>query len=233
MRELVLKLRVRVNDFLGRAVARVREVFGGKVTYASIAFEGVDWTPFDFVSVDCYRMSEIANQFRAGIRVLVAQEKPVAITEFGCITFHGAADKGAHGELIVEWGGAKAVRLNGDYTRDENKQATEIRELLEIFNAEAVDSVFLNTIARYDLPHRSNPQSNVGAASTFGLSTGRNTRWRRTSSVSAPEVLGGSALWRFANSRWASKRLSDFPARNRCVGSMNAFSKSWPLRVNP
>src|SRR5438445_11225319 len=34
VRELVLKLRVRVNDFLGRAVARVREVFGGKATDA-------------------------------------------------------------------------------------------------------------------------------------------------------------------------------------------------------
>jgi hypothetical protein len=179
VRELVLKLRVRMNEFLGRAVARVREVFGGKVTYASIAFEGVDWTPFDFVSLDCYRMSEIANQFRAGIRALVAQGKPVAITEFGCVTYHGAADKGAQAELIVEWDGAKAVRLNGDYTRDENEQATEIRDLLEIFNVEGVDSVFLNTFARYDLPLRTKPREDMDMAS-FGIVAVLEDRLGRT-----------------------------------------------------
>ena len=41
-----------MNDFLAQAVTVVRERFGGKVTYAAVPFEGVDWTPFDIVSVD-------------------------------------------------------------------------------------------------------------------------------------------------------------------------------------
>jgi hypothetical protein len=38
--------------------------------------------------------------------------------------------------------------------RDEDEQATYLRELLDIFTAEGVDTVFVNTVARYDLPHR-------------------------------------------------------------------------------
>ena len=64
LREAISALPARINDFLGKAAALVRERFGGRITYASIPFEGVDWTPFDFVSVDAYRSSEIADRYR-------------------------------------------------------------------------------------------------------------------------------------------------------------------------
>jgi hypothetical protein len=63
-RELLAEVPARINDFLGKAVALVRERFGGKVSYASVPFEGVDWTPFDVVSVDAYRTIEIADRYR-------------------------------------------------------------------------------------------------------------------------------------------------------------------------
>src|SRR3954462_13028362 len=44
---LIGDLPARVNEFLGRAVTVVRERFNGKITYASMPFERVDWTPFD------------------------------------------------------------------------------------------------------------------------------------------------------------------------------------------
>ena len=49
LRELIGAIPARINDFLGRAVPAVRERFAGKVAYAAIPFERVDWTPFDFV----------------------------------------------------------------------------------------------------------------------------------------------------------------------------------------
>src|SRR5439155_23882442 len=145
----------------------VHERFGGKISYASLPFEGVDWTPFGFLSTDAgYRSIEIADRYRAGIRALVAQGKPVAITEFGCTTHHGAADKGSRGDTIVEWNDdGRPLRLNGDYIRAEDEQATYLRELLDIFNAEGIDSAFVNTFARYDLPHRSNPREDFDMAS--------------------------------------------------------------------
>lgn len=67
----------RVNDFLGTAVATVRELFGGQITYAAVPFEHVDWTPFDIVSLDLYRSAEIAEhdkETRMPVRLTVEYE---------------------------------------------------------------------------------------------------------------------------------------------------------------
>lgn len=166
MRELLAGLPARINDFLAGAVTVVRERFGGKVTYASIPFEGVDWTPFDIVSVDLHRSKEIAHVFQQGVRTLVAQGKPVAITEFGCTTHRGAADHGARGGgEMIEFDGTTPVRLNGDYIRDEQEQATYLRELLDVFTAEGVDAAFACTFVCYGWPHRSDPREDLDMAS--------------------------------------------------------------------
>jgi hypothetical protein len=163
LRELIPQIPARVNDFLGKAVAAVRERFGGRITYASMPFEGVDWRPFDIISVDNYRSVEVADRYREGIRALVAQgtqgkpvAKPVAITEFGSATYKGAADKGARGGEIIEWDKDAVIplRLDGAYIRDEDEQARYLRELLKIFTEEGVDSAFVFTFAQYQLPHR-------------------------------------------------------------------------------
>src|SRR6185437_6505924 len=53
LRELLPQVPPRLNDFLRSAAAHARQQFGGKISYASIpSFERVDWTPFDFISVD-------------------------------------------------------------------------------------------------------------------------------------------------------------------------------------
>lgn len=167
LREHLAQVPGRVNEFLGKAAALVRARFGGKLTYASLPFEGVDWAPFDFTASDAgYRSIEIADTYRDGIRALVAQGKPVAITEFGCTTHRGSADKGSRGDRIVEWGeDGRPIRLDGEYFRDEHEQATYLRELLDVFTAEGVDSAFVNTFARYDLPHRADPGHDYDMAS--------------------------------------------------------------------
>jgi len=40
-----------LNDFLEKANAAVRSVFHGKVTYASLLWEAVNWGLFDFVGL--------------------------------------------------------------------------------------------------------------------------------------------------------------------------------------
>ena len=165
-RELLARLPAHINDFLTRAVVAVRERFGGKVTYASIPFEGVDWTPFDIVSVDAHRSKEVAHIYQQGIRALVAQGKPVAITEFGCATHRGAGDRGGRGgDEMIEFDGTTPVRLNGAYIRDEQEQATHLCELLDIFTAEGVDAAFACTFVCYGWPHRSDPREDLDMAS--------------------------------------------------------------------
>jgi hypothetical protein len=170
LRPLIGEVPERVNDFLGQAVAVARERFGGKVTYAAMPFEGVDWTRFDIISLDLYRSAEVADRFASGIRSLVAQGKPVAITEFGCTTYRGAADKGARGGEIVEWDKetVRPLRLKGKYIRDEAEQATYVHELLEIFTEAGVDSVFVFTFVLYQLPHRQGPHEDLDVAS-YGI----------------------------------------------------------------
>jgi hypothetical protein len=164
--QLLAAVPARVNDLLAKAVTVVRKRFGGKVSYASLPFERVDWTPFDIVSTDAgYRSTETADRYADNLRALGAHGKPVAITEFGCCTYTGAANQAGHD--IIEWDTATAspAGLDGDYTRDEDEQATYLRGLLDILTAEDVDSAFVYTFARYDLPHRSDPDADLDLAS--------------------------------------------------------------------
>ena len=70
--ELISEVGARVNAFLAKAAALVHERFGGKITYAAVQLERVDWTLFDVVSVDLYRSIEVADRFPEGVRALVA-----------------------------------------------------------------------------------------------------------------------------------------------------------------
>jgi hypothetical protein len=172
LRELVPAVSARVDEFLAEAAALVRQRFGGQVTYAAIQLERVDWSRFDFVSMDLYRSIEVADQFRDGVRALVALGKPVAITEFGAATYRGAGDRGARGLEVVEHDkdtGAP-VRLNGEYVRDEQGQASYLRELLGVFEAEGVDSAFVFTFALHDYRHRpdGDPRQDLDLAS-YGI----------------------------------------------------------------
>lgn len=164
-RELLTGLSEQVNEFLGRAVAVVRARFGGRVTYASVPLERVDWALFDIVAVDAHRSKEVADIYQEGIRSLVAAGKPVAITEFGVTPYRGAADLGARCGEIVEYDGDVPVRLNGAYVRDEEEQARYFRELLAVFEAEGVDAAFACTFVCYGLVHRADPREDLDMAS--------------------------------------------------------------------
>jgi hypothetical protein len=174
VRPLIVQVRAGVNDFLRRATQVVRARFGGKVSYASLPFEGVDWTPFDIIATDAgYRTAATAATYRDLMRAFVAQGrsqgKPVAVTEFGCATYRGAADSGKDAHALVIYGDdGRPSHLNGEYVRDEAEQATYLRELLEVFESEGVDAAFVYTFARYDLPHRSDPREDFDVAS-FGV----------------------------------------------------------------
>jgi hypothetical protein len=155
-RERLAKLSARVNDFLRSAVAVVRERFRGRITYAAIPVEQVDWTLFDIVSVELIRSAEVAGQFREGVRSLVAGGKPVAITGFGTGAYRGAGDRGGRFMEILEYDKdtGTPVRLDGKYVRDEAGQAAYLAELLETFDAEGVDSAFVFLFALDSFPHR-------------------------------------------------------------------------------
>ncbi|MCK1798664.1 hypothetical protein MTQ01_22085 [Streptomyces sp. XM4193] len=154
--EAMRELGVRINAFLSDAAAAVRERFRGRLTYASIQFEQVDWTPFDIVTFELLRSAEVADRFRDAVRTLARGPKPLAVTGFGTAAYRGAGDRGGRVLEVVEHDPRTRapLRLNGVYERDEAGQAAYLSELLEIFESEGVDSAFVFLFALADYPHR-------------------------------------------------------------------------------
>jgi len=192
LREHLGTVSARVNDVLTQAVTLIRDRFGGPVTYASVPLERIDWTPFDIVSVDLYRSAAIADRFADGVRQLVAQDKPVAITEFGSATFAGAPERGAEGLTIVEYDQhGVPVRLTGEHARDEPGQAGYVRELLAIFDDGGVDAAFVFTFALYDHVHRADPRADLDRASYGVVKVREDQTWEPKAAFTAvAEVYG-------------------------------------------
>ncbi|MEV1328467.1 hypothetical protein AB0J20_02685 [Micromonospora costi] len=167
--ERIADVRARLDRFLRTAVPAIRDRFHGRITYAAIPFEGVDWDLFDVVTLELIRSSEVADRFRDGVRELVAQPRPVAVTGFGTATWRGAGDVAPRSMEILEYDEVTGlpVRLDGPYERDEAGQAAYLGELLDIFDSEGVDSAFVHLFALHNLPHRpdGDPRDDLDLAS--------------------------------------------------------------------
>jgi len=154
-----------VNAFLSSASERVRRVFRGSVTYASIPLETVDWSLFDFVSVDLYGGSQVSTDgFTAMLRRCFGHGRPVAITEFGCCTYRGAAAAGGRGFAIIDHQ-KRPPQLDGEYVRDESEQAGELKRLLRIFDDAGVYGTFVMTFVAPLNPYSVDPTFDLDMAS--------------------------------------------------------------------
>ena len=75
--------------------------------------------------------------------------------------------------------------------------------MLDVFEAEGVDSAFVNTFARYDLPHHRDPRADFEMAS-FGV-------------VKVLDGQSGSGVRRYPDMRWEPKAafnaLADYYGR--------------------
>ncbi|MGC4056209.1 MAG: hypothetical protein QM757_45975 [Paludibaculum sp.] len=153
-----------LNRFLVQAADEVRRHFHGPVTYCAGSWEEVDWTPFDFVSVDCYRDASNEKRFRQNLRQYFQHGKPVVMTEFGCCTYQGAEKKGGYGWAIVDWS-VDPPRLKDEYHRDEQTQAQYLMEMLRLFDEEGVHGGFAFTFVMPKCPHASDPRFDLDMAS--------------------------------------------------------------------
>jgi hypothetical protein len=162
-------LPAKINAFLDQAAAAVRAEFGGRIGYASLPFEGIDWALFDVVATDAaYPDARTAGRLADGLRALTAHGKPAAVTEFGCPAYRGAGDSG-QGDSVIAWDDrARPLRFTTRVVRDEQEQARYLREILGVFDRSAIDAAFVNTFSRYDLPHDDADDRDFDKAS-FGI----------------------------------------------------------------
>ncbi|MFG1862556.1 hypothetical protein [Microbispora bryophytorum] len=154
----------RLNPFLAETAEAARKRFGGRVTYASGDWEGVDWGPFDIVAVDAYRDERNTASYREELRSRFRFGKPVAVTEFGTCAYTGAGARGGMAWAIVDHT-ANPPRLDGDYRRDEGEQVRYLRELLGVFQEEGVDTAFWFTFAGYNTTYDPDPRRDLDMSS--------------------------------------------------------------------
>ena len=195
----------RASDTLGTVAARARKVFGGPITYASGTWEEIDWEPFDVVSVDAYRDAQNAPRFADLVRSYRRFGKPVAVAEFGCCTYRGAADRGGAGWLVVD---ERQQTITADLVRDETEPERYFQDLLDLFDREGVDAAFWFTFAGYELPHRpADPRRDLDLAS-YGLvsvlESGHGTRY--PDMTWEPKRLFGTLATRYAARAAAAPR---------------------------
>ena len=182
----------RWRDSQRAIVAAARGVFGGRVTYAAGMWEEVDWSLFDIVSVDAYRDATNAATYAETVRGWQTHGKPVAVTEFGCATYRGAADRGGTGWAVVDRG-VDPPRLDGEYLRDEQEQVRYLHQVLPVLEAEGVDTAFWFSFAGFELPHRPHDPAHDLDVSSYGLVA----------------VLDGASGARYPETTWEPKAAFD------------------------
>jgi hypothetical protein len=135
-----------LNKALREFVAAVRAEFHGRVTYAAMALEDVDWSLFDIVGIDYYRHGETGEKYVAGLDRFRVDNKPLVVMEVGSCTYEGAAARGAGGFVVLE---GKNPDGSGKFaggvvpTRSEKEQADYVGEVLELLDTAGVDGTFI------------------------------------------------------------------------------------------
>ena len=165
-----------LGAYLSRLGEAARGSFRGPLTYFSLPFESVDWRPFEFFGVDHYRDAQNRGYYGRMIERYKASGKPVVIGEFGCCTFRGADLLGANGFMIT-FGMMESLlgpnqrfpkaflemahlppRADGHYVRDEELQARELVDQLEVLDAAGVEGAFVQTFVVPNSPYRPDPR---------------------------------------------------------------------------
>jgi hypothetical protein len=174
-----------LNDFLTKANKVVRSIYRGRVTYASLIWEQVDWENFDFIGVDHYRTAKMEDKYVQMLEPFFKNGKPVAVTEFGYATTHGGI--GEKGLLLSSAGLEEGLidlksqffhyklpligrfvrpRLNGEHVRDEAWQAQKLVETLGILDKAGADGAFVSGFISQITPYSDEPRYDLDMASS-------------------------------------------------------------------
>jgi len=166
-----------LRAYLQKTVASVKQVFHGKITYASLLWESVDWNLFDFVGVDHYRVERIKDQYAEMLKPAFEYGKPVVVTEFGVRTYKGAEINGAGlGGIIVDSksqyfhslpviGRFIRPKLIGNHLRDEGLQARELLDQLCVLDKAGVYGAFVSGFVSQIDPYDEKPRYDLDLAS--------------------------------------------------------------------
>lgn len=161
------------DQFIKDAVTLVKNEFSGKVTYASAMWEKIDWSGFDFVSMNLYKASFNKSFYNQTLKKLVLKGKPVIITEFGCCSYDGADQKGPTGYFVLDFSKTPPV-FKEKCVRNEKVQADYIIDLLQTYDREKVAGAFIFDFYSQGLTYSNNPDNDYDMVS-FGITKSLGT----------------------------------------------------------
>lgn len=153
------------------------------MTYASLVFELVDWSLFDFVGVDHYRSKRIEDKYIELLKPSFVHNKPVVITEFGYATCQEGLDSegflasaGLGGNIVDQrslflhhvplLGRFVRPHLKGSHVRDEAWQARQLVDQLTVLDSAGVDGAFISQFVSPLWPYDGNPRYDLDMASS-------------------------------------------------------------------
>lgn len=158
----------KLNRLLPELVRTARARFEGPITYAAGFWEQVDWSEFDIVGINLYRLGTDHAAYEARVRALARDTaKPVFVTEFGCGAFLDADRRGPGSFLAVNWF-TDPPRMRAGHVRDEATQAGYLGELIDLFGDAGVDGCFVFTFSMTEFPHHDDPAHDIDMAG-FGV----------------------------------------------------------------
>ena len=161
----------KLNAYFARVIPKMREVFGGRITYTTVTFETLDWTPFDIICLDQYKSMYNRDTFKQEVAPFIelakAQNKTFVIPETGYCCFKGCSDYGAAGFMILYPVGDGKVNQEMERAEKEREEAftdvlTEIAEL-------DVEGVFPFTFVYSQMPHVENDPIHDLDMAGFGI----------------------------------------------------------------
>lgn len=161
----------RLDRLLAATVEVARDHFAGPLSYGAAYWERVDWSRFDVVGVNLYRIGLDRAAYDADLDRRIeeahAADKPFVVTEFGCGAFVDAERWGPGGFLIVKWF-SDPPRVRDGHDRDESVQAAHLGELIDLYDRHRTDGCFVFTFSMTDFPRSDDPEHDLDRAG-FGI----------------------------------------------------------------
>lgn len=167
--EKMAPLSERINQHLKEFVIGIRNEYKGKVSYAALAFEQIDWSIFDIVGIDHYRSAETEEQYVHHFNSYKVHGKPVFCMEVGCCTYEGAGTLGAGGFTILESvnpDGTINFRDSKPPKRSETEQADYVETQVTLLANNDADGIFVFVFSFPIYPHyKSDPRKDLDVVS--------------------------------------------------------------------
>ncbi|KKQ28225.1 MAG: Abortive infection protein [Candidatus Magasanikbacteria bacterium GW2011_GWC2_37_14] len=167
----VQKFQERVREFTRNLALAAKKEFKGKITYASLPDENVDWNSFDIVGVNLYEDISNKDEYEQKLEDYKQHGKPVAITEYGTAPYKGADRFGGAAHSVIDWEKGEIGNMLGllPVVRDEEAQADYLERLIGLYRKHKIDAHFIFEYVDWNTQHRPNDPKKDLSTGSFGV----------------------------------------------------------------